>query len=95
MYAMRAPAGPARASDLPEPRKRPVPIVPAIYRDVNTRIVLARRMRTAILRASLAGYREQRRALSHLHMALLQTTLNAVEIGRVEVVSGGETRSCR
>jgi hypothetical protein len=31
VYASSAPAGPALASADPEPRKRPVPMVPAIY----------------------------------------------------------------
>lgn len=31
-YAIRAPRGPARCIALPEPRNRPVPIVPAIYK---------------------------------------------------------------
>lgn len=70
---MRAPNGPAPRSALPEPRNRPVPIVPAICTNHNN-------VRTKIARAW--GYTHS----NHLDMALLQSPLDLVKVVRVEAI---------
>lgn len=72
-YAINAPSGPAAWSECPEPRKRPVPRVPAIY---PPSALDERRPGAA------AGSHR-----NHLDMALLEFPLDAIEVGRVEVVA--------
>jgi hypothetical protein len=69
-YAISAPSGPAPASACPEPRNRPVPIVPAI----------------AILNVRLARASLVLQGNEHLYMALFEPTLHSVKVMRVERV---------
>lgn len=69
---MSAPNGPATCSASPEPRKRPVPMVPAIF------------FLSGIGRATITSSTNS----NHLHMALLQLALDLVKVMGVELVAG-------
>jgi hypothetical protein len=86
MYARSAPRGPAPCSADPDPRNKPVPIVPAICtRQCHRKHAMARRRhsRRSCEQISDAINANERRVRKksrdkHLDMALLQTTLDTI-----------------
>jgi len=57
---MSAPSGPAAFSACPEPRKRPVPIVPAIYENTVARELIYMKRQAARSEAGLTAILSQK-----------------------------------